>query len=284
MAAFEQRSQAQTGSHIMINPFGMARLYYMDKEMASNEHPTTHPIGTLDFKFLVRVNRNGTFDIQRKNDVAVNVTIETTAKVCQIQVRTDEFVVPPWYRAKRDTLSQVFSTRQTPDFAESHFRIKLMNSALFRRVDVRYLNHSWFTIMISNNQLMKMCVNATRELELMQWACADLINQVKNGTPEVSVKQLGLSADRVTKRTDDDQRSVCSVASARSQSSSHAHTSHFAPSTSQVNKAPRSEYEGMPSLVLSNQVDKIREKYIKQLELALAAVKSPAKNHNNNFV
>lgn len=108
-----------------------------------------------------------------------NVTIETTAKICQVKVGADSIRVPPWYTVKEDVLSQKYSVRHMAEFAEGHFRIKLARVSIFRRVDVRYQQHSWATMIITQNQLLKMCLNASRELEIMQWACADIIDKAK---------------------------------------------------------------------------------------------------------
>lgn len=192
-------------SHLMINTFGDATLLYMDKEVASSNESTKHPIGTIDFKYLIRVNQNGSFDIQHKAANPLNVTIETTAKICQVKVNADGIRVPPWYTIKENVLNQTYSVRPMAEFAEGHFRIKLTNSSIFRRVDVRYQQQSWATMIITQNQLLKMCLNATRELELMQWACADVINKCKAQPNGVTTEQLGLSAERVEKRKEDDK-------------------------------------------------------------------------------
>lgn len=264
-------AQHQVGSHFMVNTFGESHLYYMDKEIARSTEPTQQPIGTVDFKFLIRVNQNGTFDIQRGNDIVFNVTIEDSVKVCQVQVRADEVIIPPWYSAKGDMLTQKFTTRQTAEFNNDQFRVRLLNSALFRRVDFRFLQHSWFTMIVSNHQVMTMCTNATRELEILQWACADIIDQAKHRMPDIAVNKLGLSPRRVGTQRNDDARSVRSVASTHSIQSAANHQQNQQQNNPTAGASNENE---MPSLVPSTRDnDAICESYIKQLELALAAMK-----------
>lgn len=170
MASIEHQTQ-QAGAHLMVNTFGRAVLYYNDKEMADSELTTQQPIGTPDFKFLVRVNRNGTFDIQRRDGVVFSVTVEMHVKIFQIQARAEDLLIPPWYRLSGDILYQKFSQRPA-EYAESHFRNRLMPSPkVFRRVDVRFLQSSWVTILVHDQQIMSVCVNGQRQLNALQVAC-----------------------------------------------------------------------------------------------------------------
>lgn len=293
----------QTGAHLMINPFGEAHLYYMDKEIANSSRPTSYPIGTTDFKFLIRVNDNGSFDIQRSKDVAYNVTIEDTVKVCQVQVRSDKVMVPPWYSVMGDVLSHNYSLRQTAEFNNDHFRVRLVNSKLFRRIDCRFLQHSWFTMVVSNHQLMTVCVNATRELEILQWACADIIVQAKTQMPNVTASQLGLSPSRVAPRNEGsqsvrsvnvatenhatrnrsphqekvDEETVASEAATRSINNQTVDTqpreTGGTNTSTPAEHSPSSTPDEVPNLVIATDHDAIRVAYIKQLEMALAAFK-----------
>lgn len=281
------------GAHLMINTFGGAKLLYMDKEVADSSEPTKHPVGTIDFKFLVRVNRNGSFDIQPKIVGPFNVTIESAAKVCQVKVGTDSISVPPWYTVKGDVLTQKYSARPMAEIsADEHFRVKLENSELFRRIDVRYQQQSWATLIVSHNQLMKMCLNASREMEILQWACADIIDQAKSRRPDVTVKQLGLVAERVAKRKEDDNESVRSMASA----TDRGRPTSFRPAIANQQAAPipvlnspsHSKEQSpetlfdMPRLVLASHANQIRDTYIQQLNVALASVKLPSFETNPN--
>lgn len=278
-------SSEQMGAHLLINPFGRATLFYMDKEVATSTEATKYPIGTLDFKYLIRVNRNGSFDIQLKTVNPFNVTIETSSKVCQVKVGADALRVPPWYTIKEDTLSQKYAVKQVAEFADGHFRLKLENSSLFRRVDVRYQQHSWATMIITQNQLLKMCLNATRELELMQWACADIIHRAKDYPNEVTVKQLGLAADRVEKRREDDNESMKSAAATPSTerptllqaliANQQVLSSANPKMKDSAKEPPQDKWVDMPELVPNSQADQVRAIYIEQLEMALAALKIP---------
>lgn len=131
-------------------------------------------------------------------------------------------------------------------------------------------------------------MNATRELELMQWACADVINKCKAQPNGVTTEQLGLSAERVEKRKEDDNQSVRSFAS-------NAHTEGptllqmlaankpedlGAETQTQRNVAipPKDPWADMPSLIPNVQADMMRANCIEQLEMALAALKIRATN------
>lgn len=275
--------QSPSGSHLLINTFGQAALYYMGNEIANTGAVTTHPIGTLDFKFLVRVNHNKSFDIQWKDGVTFNVNVESAQKICQVQVRAGEMLIPPWYRVKDNTLQQTFSTRQSADFAaDAHFRVRIFGLNVFRRVDVRYLQGSWVTMVLHNNQLMKVGLNGSRELAILQEACAEIIRKVHAQPTNVDARTLGLSAEPIAKRQDVDCLSVCSMASSSSQAKSklkpiavqeaNANTPTVSESTEPL---AENANEVMPNLVMASGIDKIREKYMKELEMALAILKKP---------
>lgn len=277
----------------MMNTFGPAILCYNEKEIANSEEPTKHPVGTLDFKFLVRVNDNGTFDIQRKEGVCFNVTIEENMKVCQIQVRNQEVAIPPWYTLSGDVLRQHFSTRPL-EFGENHFRLRLLRQNIFRRVDVRFLQSSWATTLISNNKLMGMYLNGNREVGILESACVMVADRVKRGVNIESGSKLGLSNERILQRTENDSRSSRSTGTTSGnttprdrqtightpiQSTSQATTSNvFEPQVARV----QTPIEEMPKLIDMRSANKIREEYIQQLEMALAAIKTPRLERNKN--
>lgn len=287
--AYEQ--QTQTGAHLMINTFGQASLYYHDKEIASSDEQTKQPIGTLDFKFLVRVNANGTFDIQRKEGVCFNTTIETTTKICQIQARADEVIVPPWYTLNGDILCQKFSLRMA-EFVDSHFRVRLFGSNVFRRVDIRFLKSSWATMLIHENKLMNICINGSRELEILQLAGMAMVDRDNRSAGENKYR-FGLKLGRKFQRNNDDNRSVSSMASSmigdekisRSQANPIMNqavlkSTEQAPISSENVVSPDINVEPkqpniMPNLVQSSNADGIREGYIGRLQFSLAALTLP---------
>lgn len=261
----ERQAQQHQGEHLMINTFGRAKLFYDDKEIANSEEKTSRPIGTSDFKFLIRVNSNGSFDIQRRDGVTFNLTLETTTKICQVRARGEDMVIPPWYRLAGDVLQQKYATRPA-EFAESLFRVRLPHSSnVFRRVDVRFLQSSWVTLLIHNNQVMSACVNGLREIALLGNACETIAT---NGT----TRAHGLD-EKVRKRVDDDQISVYSTSSAVSRRPADD-WSTFPPTTSN-NREAGNEIVDMPSLIPNVSIDSIREKYIRELEMALATIKMP---------
>lgn len=166
---------SQTGSHLLINTYGPARLYYHGKGVADSEEITKYPIGTLDFKFLIRVNTNGGFDIQQKDGINYNITIEMNERICQMQIQGDELTVPPFCALSGDKLTQNFSLGQI-EYKESHFRVLLLNSRVFRRVDSRFLRGSWATMTMYNNQLVNVCLQGYRQLSLRNAAFDEICN------------------------------------------------------------------------------------------------------------
>lgn len=194
MAESLERQMSQTGSHLMVNPFGPAVMWYNGKEIAQSDERTNYPIGTTDFKFLIRVNVNGTFDIQWKDGVNFNVTIETNTRICQLQVKGTTLIVPPWYKLIGDELTQQFSLR-TAEFKDSHFRIMLLNSGLFRRVDFRCMRSSWATMILYENQIVNVCLQGENEMAILNAAyrgvraraLARPTNAAQNGTAQLEL-------------------------------------------------------------------------------------------------
>lgn len=260
----------------MLNTFGPAWLLYNDKEIAKSEEMTTQPIGTSDFKFLIRVNRNGTFDIQRRDGVTFNVTVETTKKVCQFQARAEDLLIPPWYRLSGDILQQKYSLRPA-EFAESNFRVRLVNNDnIFHRIDIRFLQSSWTTVLIHDNQFISACVNGPREVTLLKAAC-DAVSRM-NEPPDQS-RRYGLTVAKVPKPIEDDRQSVrsCASVASSSQVDHRQNPNRNEPTTSHSAGAHsmQSEWDAMPPLITSASAEIVRQRYIKELEMALAAVKMP---------
>lgn len=248
-----QKHQTQGGSHLMLNTFGPSILYYNDKEIARSGEATKQPLGTPDFKFLVRVNQNGSFDVQKKDGIDFNVTLETNVKICQIQARDAHLLIPPWYRLEKDILSQKYAFKKA-EFQESHFRVRLVNrKEVFGRVDIRYLQSSWATITFHGDQILNVCLNGVRQLVVLQTAC----ESIKEKSRASAEYQYGLGLKPNACQQEDDNQSV------RSTSSRQSNTSKFE--------------EAMPqSMPLDpNELERTRQRYIQQLEMSLAALKLP---------
>lgn len=252
----------------MINTFGRAILLYDDKEIATSEEKTTRAIGTPDFKFLIRVNTNGSFDIQRRDGITFNLTMESTTKIFQLRARAEDMLIPPWYRLTGDILQQKYSTRSA-EFAESHFRIRLAASTnVFRRVDIRFLQSSWITLLICNDQLMNACVNGPREVALLGAAC-DAISAAG------VTRSHGLT-ERIRKRIDDDQTSVRSMSSVVSSQRVDSWPESIKTDTTNVPNEVSDQLDesnDLPALIPNAEL--IRNKYVRELEMALAAIKMP---------
>lgn len=206
-----EQQVAQTGSHLMINPFGAAMLYYNGKEMIDSSDPTRYPIGTVDFKFLIRVNTNGSFDIQRKDGVNFNVNIETDRRVCQVRVINDELILPPWYTLFGDRLVQSFSLRPI-EFKEAQFRVVLLNSGMFRRVDLKFTRSSWATMILYEHQLLKVGLQGDREMAMWEKACKEIYEQAREvaETDEEPIK-FGLTQEHVRRPRTDSVSTIASV-------------------------------------------------------------------------
>lgn len=189
---------SSSGSHLLINPFGPAVLMYDGKELARSDEIISHTLGTKDFKFLVRVNQNGSFDIQwHKGVTEFNITIETNVRVYQLRIKNGKVYVPPWFEFEGDRMMQRFSL-QTPEFLEAKFRVMLLNSMLFRRTDFRFLKGSWVTMLIYDHQLMSACLHGDHEMRLLDSACREIHARATAPNaivPENGTIQFGLKGD-----------------------------------------------------------------------------------------
>lgn len=196
-----------------------------------------------------------------------NVNIETSVRVCQLQVRADEVVIPPWYRVKGNQAVQQFSVREHAEYGDAHFRVRLAASSVFRRVDVRFLQGSWATLIVHKDQLMKVGLNGSRESNILLSACNEIMHQVKARPTTIDVQQLGLSVRLPMKRMDDDNRSVRSVSTLAGQTTST--TRPTTPST------PSELDDVMPSSMITDRAAGIQDEAIKKLEGVLALIKVP---------
>lgn len=309
MSSEFERQMAQTGSHLLINPFGVAILYYNGKEIADSGEATKHPIGTMDFKFLIRVNTNGTFDIQRRDGVNFNVTIETHHRIGQLQIQGDILSLPPWYTLTGDQLVQKFSLRPA-EFKEGHFRVRLLNSMVFRRTDFRFLRSSWVTMIIKDDQMLKVCLQGERKLAILHTACSEIhARAAALGTNAENHGQIrfGLTEERLRQRSD----SISTTASIDGNGNEpsragtptrntptdriepvdpNAPSDPNMPSGSNAPTNPNALIQGlttldiageradeMPELVFSGDAQAIRNAYIQRLEGALADLRAGRK-------
>lgn len=281
MTEFEQQL-AQTGSHLTINPFGPAILYYNGQELTDTNEPTRYAIGTPDFKFLIRVNLNGTIDIQRKEGVSYNVNIETNQRICQLRVAKDEVTLPPWYTLFGDRLIQNFSLRSA-EFRDANFRVMLLNSKMFRRLDFRFQRSSWATVIVYDHKLLKVGLHGDREMAMWDTACNEIHadgvtreNEAAGGS-----MQFGLTDERPRRNR---SASVSTVGSSRE----YVHQNPTGPADMNANTAPilnpsggnpglaPTETDSMPLLVPRNhaELEQIRITRITELRAALAALQA----------
>lgn len=184
-SSFEKSVQRPTGQHLLVNPFGLAYLYYAGEVIARSDEPKPQAVGTPDFNFMIRVNSNGTFDIQRRMttpELTILVDIEDSVRrVCQIRAANNELVIPPHHVISDDVLSQRFQARSIPT-TNQLFQVRLIQSNHVRRVDVRFLNFSWASLFIVNHHLLTACLHGNDFAELVQCLC-DRVRTIGEGQP-----------------------------------------------------------------------------------------------------
>lgn len=163
-----------TGQHLLVNTFGIAILYQGDEELARSDGGIMPAIGTNDFDYRVRVNASGAFDIQRRTRtpvVPINLLIEDSqGPIVHLNVTSDAIVIPPRYHISRNTLTQNFSLLPQPAFGGG-FRIQLLASNVLRRIDMRYLNHSWVTVLISARRVLAIRLQGEEMAEVLYEIC-----------------------------------------------------------------------------------------------------------------
>lgn len=199
---YEKALQQPTGQHLMINTFGMAYVYYNGKEIARTDEAAPN-IGTPDFNFIVRINQSQTIDIQRRVTspaIPILVSIEEKGhRVSQVRVNETELHIPPNYVAVNDTLCPKFSWRTVAPFT-SGFRILLMQSDFVRRVDVRFLNHSWVSLFVVDHQLVTACLQGDEKAEALFQLCTQVHTSTLRHGETVAARRFGLrSAPRSLK-------------------------------------------------------------------------------------
>lgn len=163
-----------TGQHLIVNTFGTAILYQGDEELARSDGGIMPAIGTNDFDYRVRVNASGAFDIQRRTRtpvVPINLLIEdSNGPIVHLNVTSDAIVIPPRYHISRNSLTQNFSLSPQPAFGGG-FRIRLLASNVLRRIDMRYLNHSWVTVFISARRVLAIRLQGEEMAEVLYEIC-----------------------------------------------------------------------------------------------------------------
>lgn len=85
--------------HLLVNPFGPAILEYRGRELVDSSVETPVAISTNDFKFRVKVNADGSVDIQRnKDDPNYLVDIYNGPRcACTLQVEDNAIRIAPNY-------------------------------------------------------------------------------------------------------------------------------------------------------------------------------------------
>lgn len=193
-ANYDLEKAPPTGRHLVINTFGKATLSGKRVEVKTNE-PTKYPIGTDGFEYNLRVNTSGTIDIQFRDDVGATINVQMSDKVVtQIRITPDCLQIGPNYSLAGDQLTQKFITSE-PIFTRSTFQLVLLQSEAIRRVDLRYSNYSWVTMLIYNNRIMTVTLNGSDLANSLQRICGAAVDYGVSTQREslVPSKNFGLS-------------------------------------------------------------------------------------------
>lgn len=167
--------QQPTGQHLIVNTYGSAVLLHHEREMARSSQVVSEGIATHCFNYQVRVNTTGAFDIQRRTAIPVmplRVAFEDgNGTLFHIDVTATSIVMPPRYRITHDELVQTYSLKPMPPFPGG-FRIRLLASNVNRRIDLRYLNHSWVSVFIAARQIMAVRLQGEEMAEALYEVCS----------------------------------------------------------------------------------------------------------------
>lgn len=192
---FERALAPPSGRHLVINTFGLAILMCRGVQVRTDQ-PTDYPIGTDGFEYNIRVNTSRTIDIQFRDNVGTTINVEMGENtVTQIRVTPEGLHVGPTYYLAGDQLTQRFVMTE-PNYNRSTFRLKLLNSQMIRRVDLRYLNHSWITILIHGNRVISATLNGSDLVDSLQQIGEAILEQGSSAQRQgvMPTRNFGLTA------------------------------------------------------------------------------------------
>lgn len=151
----------------MINTFGLAALTGRGARV-STEQPTANPVGTDSFEYNLRVNNSRTIDIQFRDNFGVTINVEMGEHtITQVRISPEGLRIGANYYLVGDQLTQRFILAE-PTYPRPVFRLMLLHSQMVRRVDLRYLNYSWVTMVIHNNRIMAVALNGDNLVESLE--------------------------------------------------------------------------------------------------------------------
>lgn len=178
MAEKNEASRATTGRHLVINPFGRATLIGRNVTV-SNDTPTNNPVGTEGFDYLIRANPSQNIDIQFRDDVGATISIEMNERtITRLRLSATELYIGNSHYANNVGLFQRF-VQDAPNYGEmrSTFRLVLADSQMFRRLDIRYSNFSWITILIYRRRIMAVVLNGPNLIEMLQMSSEEALQR-----------------------------------------------------------------------------------------------------------
>lgn len=160
------------GAHFNITTFGPAVLYHRNEEYLNTDTITERPIATPDCAFALSSRRGEFFDIQRTNRNFTMLIENYGYRVCVVEVKEDEVVVQPNFRAKNTEVVQTF-TATSPVAMTGDFVLRLRQSKLVRRVDFHYKKHAWISMFIFRDRILTIRPNGDHFAELLHDLCVD---------------------------------------------------------------------------------------------------------------
>lgn len=169
---------ARASRHLVINPFGLATL--MGRNIVvPNDRPTNNPVGTEGFEYLIRANPSQTYDVQFRDEIGATINVEMGGRVMtRLRIMVNEMYIGNGHFVNETGLRQRF-VQEMPNYNEMRatFRLVLTQSQMFRRLDVRYSNFSWVTILFYNYRVMAVVLNGPNLVEYLQLACEETMQR-----------------------------------------------------------------------------------------------------------
>lgn len=150
----ELSTQICASSHLIINPYGPARLFMYETVILDTSAETTLPTGR-DLNFLFRCNPNQTFDIQYRANSSFSIAIHVGENwVSTVTVRQNRMSFDDIYEAGGSTVTHHFNVDARVAPPSATMKLVLRNLAVTNRIDFRVANSTWFAAIIMHGQLI----------------------------------------------------------------------------------------------------------------------------------
>lgn len=147
-------AQMSSTTHLIINPFGPARLFLYGSVVLDTGMPTNIPTGR-DLNYLFRCNPNETFDIQYRTDSSFNIAVYLGENwVSTITIRGKRMSFDGIYEVTGSTVTHHFNVDPHVAPPSSTMKLVIRNLAVVSRIDFRVANSSWFAAVIMHGQLV----------------------------------------------------------------------------------------------------------------------------------